>query len=349
MAEVLLGYSDNIPIYVAMDDRVDNRSVIILGRSGSGKSTAMYEMEKQLINTNYKIIEIDFSDSSIAKNLLVKESRIIDIKQNCIVSPLVRHYDVYGIEESSADYAKRLSDLFAGIFLFGDKQKTLLYNAIFKIVARKNDITFFDIYSSLEQDDSSSIGIRLKLRYLVDEKVFINGEKSGWTGLFEHNKSLQILTLSGFPAEERKVIAELLLDDLRNHLIESGTGKQNFVLVLDECQNLRLTLNMPTSFFLSQGRKYGCGVWLATQSPEYFQKSELAQLYQSALVLNFQPNVEECRKISRKLTETEKERQKLFAMFKNLKRGQCVASGHFLKKDGTLSDYGHLLVNCNSK
>lgn len=349
MEKMLLGYSNALPIYVAMDERANNRSITILGCSGSGKSTTIYRMERQVANRNHKIIEIDFSDSSIAKNHLVEKSRLIDIKQNSIVSPLIRHNNVYGVAESSFDYAKRLSRLLTGIFRFGVNQENFLYDIIQEIATKNKNITLFDIYNALDISIPCCSVIRLRLKYLVDEKVFVNYETSGWTSLFEHDRPLQILNLSGFPVEERKVIAELLLDDLKSYLIESGVGKQNFILVLDECQNLRLTLNMPTAFFLSQGRKYGCGVWLATQSPEYFQKSELAQLYQSALVLNFQPNIEEAMKICRKLEDNEKERQRLFTMFKALKRGQCVASGQFLKKDGTLSNRGHLLVNCGLK
>ena len=55
--------------------------------------------------------------------------------------------------------------------------------------------------------------------------------------------------------------------------------------------------------------------------------------------------MEESMKICRKLEDSERERRKLFTMFKALKRGQCVASGQFLKNDGTLSNYGHLLVD----
>ena len=104
---------------------------------------------------------------------------------------------------------------------------------------------------------------------------------------------------------------------------------------------------MPTSFFLSQGRKYGCGVWLATQSPGCFNRSELALLYQSALILNFRPSMDERLKICKKLAFNEKECHRLLSISETLCKGEYLASGRFVRKDGTLSNYGTIKIGAS--
>ncbi len=344
--KVSLGMSANTEIRYAFDSRSENNHMLLLGISGSGKSTQLECMESDVINFGKKIIEFDFSDSSFAKASLAKQSRTINIRNDSSISPLIKRCNVYGQLEDTVDFSKRITDLLSGALRFKALQQSLLYDAIKQASTGCNQITFSDILDWLSLSDSTSaISIRMKLQYFADIKIFEGREANGWQKLFQHPKPIQILSLSGFRSDERKVIAELLLDDLRSYLVEYGPGQNDFILVLDECQNLRLTSGMPTSFFLSQGRKYGCGVWLATQSPQYFKRDELAQLYQPALILNFQPNAEERSKICRKLAKDEKERKRLLEMFEQLGRGQFVASGRFLKKSGILSNRTHLLID----
>ena len=151
--------------------------------------------------------------------------------------------------------------MLSGALRFKALQQSLLYDAIKQASTGCNQITVSDILDWLSLSDSTSaISIRMKLQYFADIKIFEGREANGCQKLFQHPKPIQILSLSGFRSDERKVIAELLLDDLRSYLVEYGPGQNDFILVLDECQNLRLTSGMPTSFFLSQGRKYGCEI-----------------------------------------------------------------------------------------
>lgn len=343
--EVFLGNSIDVRVRYAFDSRSGNNHALILGISGSGKSTQLESMESDVINHGKKVIELDFSDSSCSKTFLAAQTHSIDVRSNSVVSPLAKRSNVYGQPEDSIDFSKRVTDLLSGALCFKSRQRSLLYEAVKMAAEGCDHITFLDILEWLSLSDTSAASVSTKLQYLADVNIFGNHTTGGWQKLFQHPKPIQVLSLSGFPPAERKVVAELLLDDLHNFLTECGPGRNDFILVLDECQNLRLTSDMPTAFLLSQGRKYGCGVWLATQSPDYFKRDELAQLYQPALVLNFQPNVVERQKICRRLAKNEKEKAALLDMFEQLGRGQFVASGHFIKTSGALSEYGHLLVD----
>lgn len=344
--EVHLGKSANTEIRYAFDSRSENNHMLLLGISGSGKSTQVEYMEADIIKCGKKVIEFDFSDSSFAKNSLAAQSRIVNVRDDSSISPLVKRCNAYGLTEKAVDFSKRITDVISGALNFKPRQQAVLYGTIKEVAEQYDQLSFKDILAWLAlNNDSSAESICTKLQYLADINIFGNYKTGGWRELFQHQKPIQILSLSGFPPMERKIIAELLLEDLHNYLVECGPGQNDLILILDECQNLRLTSNMPTAFFLSQGRKYGCGVWLATQSPDYFKRDELVQLYQPALVLNFQPNVDERSKICRKLAKTEKERLKLLSMFEQLERGQFVASGRFLTTRGALSKYAHLLIS----
>lgn len=343
--EALLGKTENLEVRYAFDERSENCHMTMFGISGCGKSTELERLEKQVVEQGKRVVELDFSDSSYAKTSLVAKSRIIDVKESGMISLLARRYNVYGQPEGSVDFAKRIADIFSGVFRLTSKQKGILYKAVGQAVEEHDNISFSDIFKCLQVDDASAESIRIKLQYLADIDLYRGDSKSGWHKLFEHEKAIQVLDLSGFPVEERKVIAELLLDDLRNYLTECGPGQNDFILVLDECQNLRLAQNMPTAFFMAQGRKYGCGVWLATQSSSYFKKNELVLLYQSSLILNFLPNSDEQVKISKKMAKNEKECRQILTKLQQLQRGEFIASGRFIKTDGGISDYGHIKVS----
>lgn len=344
--EICLGNSEAIEVIYPFDSRSENNHALLVGISGCGKSTQLEKMESDAVKNGKKIIELDFSDSSCAKRSLAEQVHIINIRENSDLSPLCKRADAYGKLEEPVDFSKRVTDVLTGTLNFKPRQQAVLYGTIKEVAEQSDQLSFKAILAWLAlNNDSSAESICTKLQYLADTNVFGNYKTGGWRELFQHQKPIQILSLSGFPPMERKIIAELLLEDLHNYLVECGPGQNDFVLILDECQNLRLTSNMPTAFFLSQGRKYGCGVWLATQSPDYFKRDELVQLYQPALVLNFQPNADERSKICRKLAKTEKERLKLLSMFEQLERGQFVASGRFLTTRGNLSKYTHLLIS----
>lgn len=341
-----LGYSEgrNVP-YMFSNNR-GNKHLVIFGMSGYGKTTFFSMLEKQLLAYDIKILEIDYSDSSIKKTILSEYSRIINISTSTICSPLSRRSNVYGIIEKNVDYAHRISNIVSGALKLSLNQKDVLYAVVKKISEQYNQISFQNICLELDKmKDKSAFSLKLKLNYLADKDVFGNSGNTSWKDIFKHKKPIQVLSLSDFPVEERVIIAEMLLDDLKSYLVECGTGNNDFFLILDECQKLNFNKNMPTTFFMNEGRKYGCGVWLAAPKPKRFKHDELASITQTGLVINFLPDEEDQKSIVKTITTNEKEYKKLLEKIQELDCGQFIATGAFVRKDGSLSSRTSLVID----
>lgn len=338
-----LGYSEGRKVPYMFSNNRGNKHLIAFGMSGYGKSTFLSMLEKQLIPYDVKILEIDYSDSSKNKQMLNADSHIININRLC--SPFSKRHNVYGIEEKNIDYAYRISDVISGALRLTSKQKVILSSATKRAAEQYEQISFKNICLELDNmKNPSALFLKLKLDYLADKDVFQDGNNS-WKDIFEHKKPIQVLSLSDFPIRERKIIAEILLEDLKNYVIERGIGNNNFFLILDECQELSFNNDMPTTFFMRQGRKYGCGVWLATQSPSFFKRDELALVKQAGLILNFLPNENERKSIVKTITTNDKEYKKFLEKIQELDCGQFIATGAFVRKDGSLSPRSNLVID----
>lgn len=342
---VTLGHSGGIDVPYIFSEHGGNKHLAVFGLSGYGKSTLLTILAQQLISCGAKIIDIDYSDSSTEKRTITEYSRKIDISTNAPCSPFMRRYNVYGVSESVPDYAKRLSDIMSGALKLGSKQENTLYSIIRNAAMQDKPISFKTICLALNNiKGQSAYSLKIKMNYLADKNVFEN-ECDSWDEIFQNKKAVQILSLSGFPAKERTFIAEMLLDDLKNYITERGTGNNDFFLILDECQKLSFRQDMPISFFMREGRKYGCGVWLATQSPNFFKRDELASVLQAGLVINFRPNENERKTIIKKLSTNDKEYKKLLELSQGLGCGQFIATGSFIKKNGNLSPRINLVID----
>lgn len=343
--KVNLGCSGGISVPYLLSGHEGNRHLIAFGVSGYGKSTLIGILEKQLALCDAKILEIDYSESSGGKSTLGEYSRKIDISKDMPCSPFLRRCNLYGYEEDNINYARRLSGVIAGALRLHVGQRNILYSAIKGAVVQYQQISFKKICLELaDMEEQTACNLKIRLDYLADMGVFENGHGS-WKEIFDNAKPIQVLSLSGFPVGERKIITEMLLEDLKNYITECGTGSNDFFIIIDECQELSFNKDMPVSFFMGEGRKYGCGVWLATQSPGFFKRDELASLLQAGLVINFRPNENERKNILKKITSSDKEYSRLLKLSQELGCGQFIATGAFIRKDGSLSQRTSLIVD----
>lgn len=340
---------DGLFVKYPFDHRSNNRSVLAIGQSGSGKSTALFKMYSQL---DKKVIELDYSNSSLSEKGPRSKCRRYNFGCNFSISPFVRRCNVYGIPESTIDYCKRITDLTTRAFQFGIRQKGYFYDAAREILDEQTSLDFCSILEKLQDNRAvAAQAVCQKLRYFADKGFFSNSSARSWDNIFSNDRNIQSISinLSMYPSDVRKALTEFMLDDLKEYLLQSGAGKHDFILLLDECQTLDFSVDSPTSFFLSQGRKFGCAVWMATQSPLFFKRSQLAQLYQAALTLNFKCSIEEQNAIVRKLANgSPKLTEKLHSMFLDLDRGECVASGRFLKPNGSLTEYTNIVISMSN-
>ena len=147
-----------------------------------------------------------------------------------------------------------------------------------------------------------------------------------------------VLELEGFASSSQKIASEIILWDLLFYTRRNGKEQRPFIIVLDECQHLSFKESSPTRQILTEGRKFGMGAWLATQSLARFSVEEKAYFDQAACKIYFKLSTIEIKSLSVQLRQPEWRKR-----LEELKVRQCVVSGYF-PTCGKLK-YGNVLVN----
>jgi DNA phosphorothioation-dependent restriction protein DptH len=125
-----------------------------------------------------------------------------------------------------------------------------------------------------------------------------------------------------------RLITEFSLVDLYWYYRASGSKDKPKVIVLDEIQNLDHRLNSPLGQFLTEGRKFGISLILATQTLSNLDKDERDRLFQASHKLFFKPADTEIRSFAQILADaTGLKNEEWVRRLTSLKRGECYSLG----------------------
>jgi DNA phosphorothioation-dependent restriction protein DptH len=126
-----------------------------------------------------------------------------------------------------------------------------------------------------------------------------------------------------------RLITEFSLIDLYWHYRARGSKDEPKVIVLDEIQNLDHQLDSPLGQFLTEGRKFGISLILATQTLSNFGKDERDRLFQAGHKLFFKPADTEVRTYAQILADATGSRMEEWVdRLSSLKRGECYSLGY---------------------
>ncbi len=111
-------------------------------------------------------------------------------------------------------------------------------------------------------------------------------------------------------------------------------------LVLDEIQNLDHRLSSPLAKILTEGRKFGLSMILATQTLSNLHPEERDRLFQASQKLFFKPAETEVREYARVLEHSTNEKAELWIKrLSSLGKGECYAFGPALNpSNGNLEE-----------
>lgn len=101
--------------------------------------------------------------------------------------------------------------------------------------------------------------------------------------------------LAGVPREISRMATEFILWDLYDFAANSGSKEKPLPIVLDEIQNLDHRLNSPLAKILTEGRKFGLSMIVATQTLSNLHAEEKDRLFQTSHKLFFKPAETEVR------------------------------------------------------
>jgi len=250
-----------------------NKHMLIIGKSGSGKSYLAKKVIRQLLkdpNINVMVIDPHGEYADELGNYFI----VLDVS-SVSINPL----ELMG--KSPKERAYEISELLTDIFNLGQVQKYHLMNTIlsayvekgFKVdepsTWSKEPPSFSDVLMLIKESKGEGVDVRIQslLPYIdiLSSRVF--SETSISINRVIHNPT--IIDLHKSVAESIEVIfVDTLLRMLYNRVMElKGLGKDIFIIIEEAHRFMKGRGFSIINKLLKEGRKYGINLILITQQP----------------------------------------------------------------------------------
>lgn len=350
--QLMLGYHNRIPVYTNPDELL-NAHVACFGSSGSGKTVKLQGLACEVAAQGGTVLAISshgcLSDDQIYPAYAAPFARYQHVIRACsegIPLPLfdpIRYPD--GKTESPVVCSEAVTDILGRALHLGVAQRTALRSAVSDMLesGRYQQEGIRALGSALQSpgDDNlrnllsgrqtSRISSRQRVMQqelcermgpLFDRNVFLHGD-----GLIQPGKINTVL-LDRFDLDTQSVLTEILLSCLWRMAVADCFKEQGLYLLLDEFQNLRSDRSSPLALILSEGRKMGLNLILATQKLLPNRSAVQQRISQSGLVLYFRPPAHQMLQTARLIEPDNGKRW--CSTLNRLKAGQFVACGSLL-------------------
>lgn len=323
-----------------------NRHILVFGASGTGKTYLIQALMCELARLGLNTLVFDYTSGFTNNQLEPIVRDALQPKQHFVkVRPLevnpfrkqVNFIDDMYVEEDPATIAGRVSGVFDEVYQLGDQQRAALYTAIRNGVTAKGALfTLRDLMDELETireeggpSASSAASVISKIQPFVDTNPFGSERPESWEHLFTDPKSrVHIIQLAGFMKNAARLITEFSLIDLYWYYRSHGDQRNPKIIVLDEIQNLSHKLESPLGQFLTEGRKFGISLVLATQTLSNLDKEERDRLFQASHKIFFRPADTEIKAFAQILADsTGRKAEDWVEKLSTLKRGECYSLG----------------------
>ncbi len=334
------------------DPELENRHMLIFGGSGSGKTYAIQCLLLELAKQGQHAAIIDYTDGFLPNHLekvLVQRTAPTThalVRNPFPINPFQRlSRDVEGIGllvDTPVNVASRVSDVFCSVYDVGDVQRAALAKHIENGLKSGLDFGLEELLASLSDDEDAPPTLAIKIAELVHQKPFVNSSESGWCQLFEGPVPIHILQLTNLSKDIQRLIAEFALWDFFAYASRQGGKDKPLPIVLDEMQNLDHRTDRALDKLLREGRKFGVGMVLATQTISNFNKEQRSRLFQSGHKLFFKPAETERREFAQILVDVAggRSRDEWISELSKLGKGECwsigprrMAAGGVIRRD----------------
>lgn len=334
------------------DPELENRHLLIFGGSGSGKTYAIQCLLLELAKQGQHAAIIDYTDGFLPSHLdpvfveCTSPTTHVLVRHPFPINPFQRlARDEPGIGmllDQPHNVASRVSDVFCSVYDVGDVQRAALAKHIELGLSNGGDFGLEELLASLSDDKDAPPTLALKIAELVKQKPFANSGESGWNQLFEGPQLIHILQLTNLSKDIQRLIAEFALWDFFAYATRHGGKNKPLPIVLDEVQNLDHRTDRALDKLLREGRKFGVGMVLATQTISNFNKEQRSRLFQSGHKLFFKPAETERREFAQILADVAvgRSRDEWVAELSKLGKGECwsigprrIAAGGQIRRD----------------
>ncbi|MEH6550633.1 MAG: DNA phosphorothioation-dependent restriction protein DptH [Pseudomonadales bacterium] len=339
-------------VYWEFDHKdLPNRHLIIFGRSGQGKTYCIQGLLMDMASNKVNSMVVDYTNGFLPDQLEEEFNDEVNPKTDLVahaplaLNPFKRQSQTvagFNLTDKSHDVAARISSVFNSVYsTIGEQQLPTMIRVIEEgLDVYGADYGFERMLSDL--NDSGKVGEALanKLTPMVKANIFsTNRDEKGWGDIYNSEESrTRLIQLARLSRDVWRLATEFILWDLYAYACSTGTKSKPLPVVLDEVQNLDHRLDSPLGKMLTEGRKYGLSLILATQTLSNLKRDEQDRLFQAAHKLFFAPAETEVKKYAEILEITVKgsTRQHWIEELSSLSKGHCLSVGYHLNANGFL-------------
>ncbi|MZH03198.1 MAG: ATP-binding protein, partial [Nitrospinae bacterium] len=252
---------------------LNNSHMVIVGSSGSGKTTTINSIVKSLKVATIPSILFDFKDDYVGKTFSdMSGAKVHDTIQGIPINPLDIPVDPGTEMAKVTTTVYEISGAIRKVFQLGVQQEANLKEALFKLYERyginkgfqkldEDQIfpTFDELYDVI--DDIGDGKLLNRISPLFDLDMFKPSEE----GLQSFLEGSVVIRFTQLPTDEvKKVGSELLLMGIYNFILRLGHSKKpRFSIIIDEAHKIANLKAIDT--LMREARAYGVSVILSTQ------------------------------------------------------------------------------------
>lgn len=348
----LIGKQGTTEVYWEYGNKeLSNRHLLILGKSGFGKTYFMQCLIKEMSKQDIPTLIIDYSDAFMTKEIqdnlkdYLGENLIkYNIKREQFpLNPFRKNkveYDEDDFDyETNLDIASRIKSVFSSVYNLGIVQENTLVKAILNGLDKYSENMSFDyLMDELDDpDNKNALSILNQLNEFLLFNPFQQENEFEWSELDERSKKVIIIQLHGYSKDIQKIITEFILWDLWNYKSLHGSEDKPFNVILDEAQNLDYKDDSPCIKILKEGRKKGWSVWFGTQSIKGLMKNAEVNPFNNAnQTIYFHP-ADNVKNIAGEFTTNNHDKNYWAEKLSSLKKGECISVGPVKNIDGNLN------------
>ncbi|MBW3513354.1 DNA phosphorothioation-dependent restriction protein DptH [Shewanella sp. NKUCC01_JLK] len=348
---ILIGRAiDNLkPVYWEYGNKdLANRHLIVFGRSGQGKTYCIQGLLMEMAKANCNSLVIDYTNGFLPNHLESEFNGFVNPKSHFLaqkplgISPFRKQKQDFGgviLEEQDHIVAARIASVFNQVYSsIGEQQLATLINVLEDGVHRHGKQYDFDcMLDDLREAGRTGEALANKLSPMVKSKLFNNDTSQNWQTIFNDGTSrTNIVQLASLSRDIMQLATEFTLWDLYSYACSYGNKSKPIPIVLDEVQNLDHRLESPLGKMLTEGRKYGISLILATQTLSMLSKDEQDRLFQASHKLFFAPAETEIQTYAKLLEQAVPgtSRKVWLDELAKLKKGECISVGLHMNEGG---------------
>ena len=321
-------------IVTTNDSELTNRHVCVIGESGSGKTVECQRLIASAIENGATIVAFDMhgtlADDQIFwkyKPVFEKYERNVNAQMEgipCNLFTPATYPD--GTSENNINVIGSITEVIAEAINAGSTQRSELRRAL-QYISENGDYERYgfgavDIALRNARNRHAET-VREKLFFLTAHNVFVSGDE------FIHRNHINIFRLSRFDLKTQQLVAEIILAYLWRLANAEEFKVHPIYIFVDECQNMPAGKNNALAQMLSEGRKFGVNLILATQILAQGNTSALQQrITQCGVKLYFKPASNKVSMTARMIDPLRE--SDWCRLLKTLGIGEFIADGNFL-------------------